>query len=176
MARRSGFTHRSRSYRPSPDWGAGVGSSSPVQVSTSSNGFLGAAVVPTIGEITLRRTRGLFVANLISATSAGDGFFGAVGIGLVTAAAFAAGISSVPTPITEAGWDGWVWHSFIEVHKGRADQGAMESQRIEIDSKAMRKFDQDMVLFAAFEVTEIATAVADLFLDSRMLFTDAGKG
>jgi len=165
--RSRGFPTRSR--RRKTEWFEGVGSQSPLQVSSSSNGFLGAGLITSFGEETMVRHRGLFVANLVSATSAGDGFIGAVGIGIVSSSAFTAGISSVPTPVTEMGWDGWLWHSFFEVHKGSVDGVGSEHQRIELDSKAMRKLEEAMTVYAAFEVTEIGTAAVDLFLDSRVL-------
>ena len=42
-----------------------------------------------------------------------------------------------------------------------------------IDSKAMRKFDADMTIYAVAEATEIGTAVLNMFLDTRMLFKNA---
>ena len=178
MARRRGFSHRSQGFRPSRDWGDGVGSQSSLSLSASGNAFLGAGVVTTTSEVTLLRTRGLFTAKIITATAAGDGFFGAIGIGLTTLAAFNAGISSVPTPVTEVGWDGWLYHSFFGVHSALGNGAGEPSlgMRIEVDSKAMRRFDAEQVLYAAIEVTEEGAATMDVFMDSRMLFQDAGQG
>jgi len=140
-------------------------------VTSSSVGILGTGQTTSFGEETLVRTRGLFDIFLTSSSSAGDGYFGAVGIGLVTLAAFTAGAASVPTPVTEDGWDGWLWHQYVSVHEdspdGQGDGGG--HHRVEIDAKAMRKVQGEMVLYAAFEFTEIGTAVANIFLNSRML-------
>ena len=117
------------------------------------------------------RTRGLFSATLISGTTAGDGFFGAVGIAKVSDQAFTAGIGSMPTPLSESFWDGWLWHSFFDL---RVASGATENweggiTRLVIDSKAMRKFDANEVLYAAFDVVLIGTAAMNVFFDTRLL-------
>jgi len=164
-----GFRSR-QSPRRRTEWFQGVGGTAITSVASSSAGFLGGGVVTTFGEETLVRTRGILDLTMIAVTSPGDGFFGAVGIGLATSAAVAAGIASVPTPITESGWDGWLWHSFVSVHGGiTLIANESSHQRVEIDSKAMRKVQDDMTLFAAFEVVEIGSAVMSVFLDTRML-------
>ena len=119
---------------------------------------------------TLVRTRGIFEAVLKTATSAGDGYFGAIGIGRVSTPAFVAGIVSMPTPLTDLAWDGWLYHSFFSLHAGVAgDSAASSTQRIEIDSKAMRKLGTDETFYAAMEVIEVGTATMSLFLNTRML-------
>jgi hypothetical protein len=106
-------------------------------------------------------------------TSAGDGYQGAMGIGLASSAAFTAGIGSLPTPITEAAWDGWLWHRFFSVHGGVADGSTNAgSYQIEVDSKAMRKVSDEMTIFMAGEFTEIGTALMSVFFDSRMLLKE----
>ena len=171
MARPHGFP-RSRSQRRTRTWGVGPGGTSTAQLSASGVSLLGSAITPTEDKLTVMRTRGLFAVNLVTITSGGDGYFGAVGIGKATKAAHIAGIASLPTPITEQTWDGWLWHSFFSVHGGpEAAIGTTgSSQWIEIDSKGMRKFDVDDVLYAAVEVVENGTAVINLQLDTRMLF------
>ncbi len=133
-------------------------------------------VTPTAGELTVLRTRGIFEAfiNGPGATD-GDGYFGAVGIGKVALPAFTAGIASMPTPITEVSWDGWLWHFFFSVHASDTSfaPGPVMHQREMIDSKAMRKFDGDEIFFAAIEVVEIGAANLNVFLDSRILVQDS---
>ncbi len=70
-------------------------------MTASSSVFVGAAVTPTIEGSTMIRIRGLLNYFLLAGAAAGDGFQGAFGIGIATTAAVAAGIASVPTPITE---------------------------------------------------------------------------
>ena len=179
MARRSGFPHRSRgSSGVARDWGVGPGGTGITTLTASGSLFLGSGATPTAQEITVMRTRGicdLFLSG-VPATD-GDGYFGAIGLGVVTNAAFAAGITAVPTPITEAVWNGWLWHSFFSVHWPETSlaPGSAAHQRIEIDSKAMRKFDTSQTLMAVIEVVEIGAAEINVFLDTRMLFQDSGR-
>ena len=105
-----------------------------------------------------------------------------MGIGIATLAAVTAGVASVPTPITEAGWDGWLWHMFFQCRAaGIIDGSAMgdtdavnptaAAVRFEIDSKAMRKFeDTDLAIYAALEVSEVGTSTMVWSFDSRALF------
>jgi len=132
--------------------------------------IIGSGIVLASGAATFIRLRGLLDWFLVSSTSAGDGFFGAFGVGVVATPAFTAGAASLPGPITEADWDGWLYHTFVSIHEGSPDgPGNAGDQRIEVDSKAMRKADGDMTLVAVLEIVEIGTASASLFFDSRML-------
>ena len=140
--------------------------------SASASTILGNGVQTTFDGFTLVRTRGLLRGFLRTATSAGDGFQGALGIGIVSSAAFNVGVGSVPTPITEVGWEGWVFWSPVSLHSAVAGVSVAASEEVEltVDSKAMRKFNSDMTLFAVLELIEIGTAAASFFFDSRMLF------
>ena len=173
MARPRGAFHRAPARRQT-SWGLGTGGTAATTVSASAVGFLGSTYQITEVTMTLVRTRGIVSFNLKNADAVGDGFFGAVGIGLATDAAVTAGIASVPTPITEAHWDGWLWHQYMSVHVGMvADvSSAGTSMTVEIDSKAMRKLEAQMVVFCAFEVVEIGTGGLDMFHDSRVLLKD----
>ncbi len=179
MARRSGFSRgRPSSSGVSRQWNAGTGGTAVTTVSGTSQGFLGSAVQPTADELTVMRTRGLLDLFVSGAPSSdGDGFFGAVGIGVTSAAAVATGIGSVPTPLRDVGWMGWLWHSFVSVHWQDVSQavGNAAHLRIEMDSKAMRKFGPDSALYCAFDLVEIGTASVDVFFDSRILVQDSGR-
>ena len=109
MSHSRGFPRRS-SPRRRTEWSEGVGGNAVTMISIGGNTLLGSFLVTTFGEETLVRVRGLLHCVLTAATAVGDGYFGAVGIGLATTAAVAAGAASVPTPITELGWDGWLYH------------------------------------------------------------------
>ena len=143
-----------------------------LSMASSGSNFLGSAVQFSTAD-TVIRIRGRFDAFLVSYTSAGDGFQGAVGIGLATLAAVTAGAASVPTPITEQSFDGWLWHSYFGVHgalaAGSTSTGDTHAFSLEIDSKVMRKVGDEVAIYAILEVVEIGTAVANFFLDSRML-------
>ena len=143
-------------------------------LSASSSAFLGQGIAPVSGAagLTIVRIRGQLDIFLRSVTSVGDGFQCAFGIGLATAAAVAAGIASVPTPITEAADENWLfWHA-LSIHGNSAVEAEFHSgthQRLMVDTKAMRKFEDGMIIYAAIEVVEIGTVTADVFFDSRAL-------
>ena len=173
MARRAGFPRVvSQRSRRLTTWDEGVGGGAPVVETAPVSRFLGSALQFSVDGLTLVRTRGQFMANLTSASAAAAGFHGAVGIGLATAAAVAVGITAVPTPITEQGWDGWIWWMPIYCFAGRADEvmGDLANQRTEIDTKGMRKITEEDALYAAIEVSEVGVASLNVALDCRMLF------
>ena len=170
--RRGGFTPTPR--RRKTQWFGGPGGTGTNSLQSSTAVLLGSSTSPAAGQEdhTLVRTRGLVQILLTSVAAAGDGFFGAVGIGIATTSAIAAGVASVPTPLTELSWDGWIWHHFFSVHAGIT--AAVESESttvtIPIDSKAMRKLGgTNMGLYAAIEGVEEGTATAEIWLNCRML-------
>jgi len=179
VARRSGFPRgRSRSSGVARSWESGPGDEGVTSITATGSAIMGVGISTSGGNITLLRTRGLFHA-FIRGVAAGDGegVFGAVGIGRVAASAFAVGVTAVPTPITDMAWDGWLWHSFFSLFAADTTFGGGPdiSQRIEIDSKAMRKFDPDQTIYAAIEVVEIGTVTVNAFLDTRVLVQDAAS-
>jgi len=161
-----------RTVRRQTGWGLGPGGTSVLTLSGTGSSFLGSVVVLALEEkATLVRTRGELDVYLRTSDGVASGLQGAIGVAKATTAAVAAGIASVPTPITEADWDGWLfWHP-ISVHTMDGDTGAGPpmSQRLEVDSKAMRKWTQEETMYAAIEVVEIGAVTADVFFDSRML-------
>ncbi len=164
-------SHRGRaSSGVARDWDHGPGSTGLFSSSASTAAILGTGLTPASSELTVMRTRGIVDLFLDGTPGAdGAGFFGAIGIGKCTLAAFTAGIVSIPTPITEVGWDGWLWHSFFSVHHGETGLGPSPAahQRIEIDSKAMRKFDAHEVIYMAIEQVLVGTAVINCMKDSQ---------
>ena len=175
MARPRGFSRPARSRRK-VFWAQGTGGTTRTQISSTTPAFVGSGVVATGTEITLVRTRGIFQALQIAATSDNDGATGAFGIGVCTAAAFAAGIGSVPTPIAEQDSDTWLyWNawSVARITSTEADgvNAGPQMWREMIDSKAMRILGSEQVLYAAVEIgTETGAAVVDIVHDCRMLF------
>jgi len=173
-----GFSRQGRfrsQARRKTSWSVGPGSSAITQISTTTASLVGLGAVPLIEGVTVVRIRGELVIGLVSATAVGDGFIGAFGIGDVAVPAFTAGIGSVPTPIAEADDDNWLYHRFFScLAMSSAGEtwanGVTNALRIEVDSKAMRKQGTDRVLYAAIEVSEVATAaVLDVTFDSRVL-------
>ena len=127
-------------------------------------------------KATIVRIRGIARVHQTVGSAVGAGFKGALGIGIVTAQAFAAGVTSIPGPITDSFWDGWMWHSFFDVRVVTATiadgaNAASVSYVVPIDSKAMRKWDgsSENVLVGVMELIEQTTAVMELEADTRVL-------
>jgi len=177
---RTGVRHRS-SWESGPETTAGGGAQSLV---SSTADLASTAVQATVDGLTLIRTRGELVCFLKTAASDANGFHGAFGIAKVTSAAFLAGVASVPTPITEESWDGWLYHRYFSLFSAgpiavaTAAQEALQvnnvcaALRIEVDSKAMRKQDVDEAFYAAIEVVEVGTATMSWTFNSRILIKD----
>ena len=123
---------------------------------------------------TLLRLRGAFHCMLASVDSIAGGYVGSIGVGIVTAQAFAIGVTACPTPEMDAEWDGWlfwmpVFCKTITATIGDAINAGVVSQRIEVDSKAMRKLRLGDTIYAVFEGTETGTSTINLAFDSRVL-------
>lgn len=90
--------------------------------------------------VTVVRVRGA-VSVAPSDPSASAIIRGAIGIGVVTAEAFAAGSGSIPRPFENADWGGWLaWRSFGYIWDVTTDiDRHITSIQFELDSKAMRK-------------------------------------
>jgi len=169
VARPRGFVQRGqRASRRKSTWGPGPGGVSVTSISATGAAIPGSGISPTTVGLTMVRIRGQLDLMLLTAGTVGDGFQGAFGIGIVETPAFTAGAASVPTPITEAASENWLYWHVLSVHDSLNSDGA-SVQRLEVDTKAMRKFDDGMTIYAAFELTEIGTATASLFFDSRAL-------
>ena len=173
MGRSRGFhqTPRRNSSRPT-SWGLG-----PAEVDgafIASGKSLWSLATVSDEPLTIVRTRGLFSVINQAAASIGTGFFGAFGIGVVSNEAFAAGVASVPGPLNDSDWEGWMVHSFFDCRTVTATIGDganvfSTAQRIEIDSKAMRKFDQSETLIGVTEVVESGAGTLEMQADTRIL-------
>ena len=109
---------------------------------------------------------------LENVANAGEGMQGAFGICVVQDAAFTAGVASLPGPISEMNSEAWLYHSIVGVHAHNATETAFNESSVfdlTVDSKAMRKLDEETVVVAVLEVVELGTAVLDVFFDSRVL-------
>ena len=106
----------------------------------------------TLGGTTIVRTRGLLLVRP-QGFGADLDMQGALGIGIVSDQAFAAGAGSVPGPWTDADWDGWfVWQPWALRVEFSDATGVLVPANVnwEIDSKAMRKvqFNETVVIVA----------------------------
>ena len=173
-SRQSTFRRTSVSSRRLTGWNEGPGSSV-LQSSVAVGSILGGLGQEALQRLTLVRIRGEFAAWIRLATSVGDGFenFDA-GIGITTAEAFAAGQASIPTAGSDKDWPGWLWHhsgaSVVSLSTTEVARGPIGAFRIEIDSKAMRHFRLNEVMFFTLQMgTEIGTAQLDWFVNTRIL-------
>jgi len=175
MALRRGFQGRIpiRSKRMT-SWGVGPQSLEVLLTASAKQLWTAAVVLVRDTKVTIVRIRGMVHIMQTNATSIGDGFSGALGIGVMSGDAFNAGVASLPGPVTDSEWDGWMWHSFFDVRQRTAIEAdgvnsGSGDVRIEIDTKAMRKFEDTEALVGVIEVTEQGTATAEFWADSRIL-------
>ena len=137
MARRSpsrGF----RPYRPTGGWTG-------LQVITttvpSNSKVLLASFVPIAGvEVTLRRSH-LSFAIRSDQSSAIESPFGAIGVAVFADTAIAAGVASLPDPVTDIVDDVWLLHQALGYTGRQTASGALSSadRWYDVSSKAMRK-------------------------------------
>ena len=174
MARQRGFQ---RSTRRPVTWQVGPRDASGTIAATGKTLWTGSVAEAggEASEATIVRTRGGGRIVLKSATLAGDGFEVGLGLAVFTDQAVAAGVASMPGPLTDADWDGWMWHAihYVQVVTGTIADGvnaASASVGYEIDSKAMRKWDRGAETIAAVtEVTELGTGSIEHNAFTRML-------
>jgi len=186
VARLRGSSFRSfpRSQKRKTSWDIGpetTGNGGGQSVSSTIAQLAGVGSQVVADGPTLVRTRGEIVGYLSTATAKHDGFHGAFGIAVATSAAFTAGVASVPTPLSEEDWDGWLYHRYVAVHSaGPIVDAAVSLQsdavhnvgaafRFEVDSKAMRKLTIGQTMYACIEMVITGTAVMRWFFNCRTL-------
>jgi hypothetical protein len=82
-----------------------------------------------------------------------------LGIGIGVAPGPAISSAGVPCPVSDANWDGWLWHSVVPVIIGDLRRPITQWTDGMIDSRAMRRLD-DNLPFIAFElITDAGVAV-----------------
>ncbi len=114
--------------------------------------FTPQTAVPSMIRPTVVRVRGQ-VAHNPSVFSADLDYSGAIGFCIVSLDAFAAGVASIPGPLTDSGWGGWfVWEGF-SYHLEFSDATGFRPtvQIINMDSKAMRKIGVNEALVVVVE-------------------------
>jgi len=167
MARRhvSSFT---RGPRRAVDWSA----SSVIAGYTGlagSTAALSEVFTPIPGGETVIRTRGLLSVGSDQVAATED-IVGAFGIAVVTAQAVSVGITAVPHPGTDAAWGGWLYHTFFAAQMRFASAIGLHPDWVTntvIDSKAMRKVDEDERLVVVIE--NMATTGLLFFHSERFL-------
>jgi len=156
-------TKRQVTWVPPADQGyvavAGSGATLIASFDPFASGFIKPTVVRTRGQVSVQ----------LAAYSGDLSIVGAIGMGVVSDQAFGIGITAIPEPFDEAGWDGWfVWRSFsyrYEFHTAASSLKA--SWDFEVDSKAMRKIsDNETIVIVAQSQSgafEISTPLRLLF-------------
>ena len=169
MARSRGSFRGRSAARRKTGWEEGPGTQTLLTINSSTTNILGLGQTSQQDGITVVRIRGVVELALTLATAVGDGFAGAIGIGKVSGPAFAIGATAVPMPIDEIEWEGWMWHQFFSIHATKSTPTEKAPTVIEIDSKAMRKFDSQETMFCAIQAVETGTAELLARLGTRML-------
>jgi len=151
-------------------WNLGPRGTALSKTSAQTN-VLSVGVEAGVEGITIVRLRGRFFVQLNAASAVDESFRWALGICVVTQNAAGIGATAIPEPVTDIGWDGWLFHS----------QGLLNSrdatplihsglfQTYELDSKAMRKFKLTDVCVAVFQFLEVGACTISAGLESRML-------
>ncbi len=137
----------------------------------------GTQVLWTLGstvteKATIVRIRGLAALTMTTSDAAGAGFFGAMGLAMVSDEALAAGAGSIPSPLTALDFP-WVWHSFFDIRGNTATiadgVNAPLKVLITIDNKGMRKQTPGQTLVGIIDQVESTNAVAELHSATRIL-------
>jgi len=133
-------------------------------VSTNSKAILESNA--TFSETTIVRTRGSISIHPQSAAADVD-IIGAIGFGIVSDEAFAVGASAIPGPWSNPDWGGWyVWRSFalqLEIVGSPTSFLLWGWPQLEIDSKAMRKVENNETMVVMAESQGGAFSIAAPF-------------
>ena len=126
--------------------------------------------------ITHVRLRGELSVQVVAAAASQAGFSRiAAGVCIVSENASGVGITALPDPIADVGWDGWLWYWTGSVFATSVigDGGfSAESDgvRVTIDSKAMRKWKRTDVMVGIFATDdEVGDATLLFKLNTRCL-------
>ncbi len=126
-----------------------------------------------VDDLTLVRTRGQLIAWVDNSASVGSDIGVAFGICIVTQNAAGIGVTAVPEPFTDLGWDGWLYHTQFHIGSDGTETDGSEftARAIEIDGKAMRKLhNTDNILGVIQFHDEVGTFIGNARLETRMLF------
>ena len=171
--RSSRFRQRSGVSRRLTAWS--VGPVSPViDIAAAGANLFSANSQAIVDGLTIVRLRGEYTFSLRTVTTIGDGWeSAAVGVCIVSENAAAVGVTAVPSPLADVGWDGWLFHRLHGAITGlnvTEVQSTFNSFRIEMDSRAMRKQKQTDVLIGVVELgTEIGAASVEFSCQTRVL-------
>jgi len=135
------------------EWTSADDTISAIDIAENFVGVGGTGLVAT-ETVTLLRTRGS-VGLQLDIGAVDERALIVCGIIIVNTPAFVAGAASLPSPVTEDSAD-WLWLGSAWLSSGAeaAVVTDLYGQRLEIDSKAMRKFGVDETIVFIVEVAE----------------------
>ncbi len=175
MASRHGRSRSTfaRGPRRAVGWNVGPNGDSGT-VNGSSVVLLGGTLIADLDDETIVRTRGEISISLHTASAAREGFNWAMGMCVVTENAAGIGVTAVPDPIIDMGWDGWfVFEQGSMLSRSafaNTDDNVVGSvERRIFDFKAMRKTHQSDVIICVLGFTELGTATIAIQVQSRLL-------
>ena len=130
-------------------------------------------IATAVGAATIVRTRGYFNCAIVAAT-ASSLICGAFGIITVSADAFAAGVGSMPGPITDSGDDWYVWEPIVlqNLATDPHEVDGRTSQLTHFDSRGMRKLKFGEV---SAVVVELSATAAGQTVDLGYSFREQSK-
>jgi len=166
---------RQRSSGRKTDYGWIGACSSVVGVDLPVNtGSLGSSGINLTAPSTLTRTRGKLLIQL-DAGANDERVVIAVGLIVVQSSAFVSGLAAVPKPHTDAEAD-WFWHQYVILsslaESAVTGDSTFLAERVEIDSKAMRKIKPNESIIGVAEVCSVVdqTGLWDWMFGIRCLF------
>ncbi len=152
------------------EWISQCGRMSQLDLTTGSVA-LGTGAFDLTGPGTVMRLRGRFYAQL-DIGGVDERAVIAVGVIKVSDEALAAGVASIPSPDTDGDAE-WIWHGYLIVSAGAEAAVVTDAMfdRVEVDSKAMRRFKASDSLAVVAEVCDSSdqAGTADLMYGLRLL-------
>ena len=168
---RSRFPRTSvRGPRKTKTWSTGPNGQTALISSGGSTLF--AVVIAASEDLTVLRMHGQFTAKMVTAAAEGDLWDGALGICKVNTKAAAVGVTAIPDPLLDMDWDGWFVHKTFSLPAFGATpaaSGILQQYRYDIDSKAMRKFNQTDTMVGVVGLFEVGTTSVRCTLTTRVL-------
>ena len=141
---------RSSGPRRKTTW-IGAADQDSIAIATGASGIIGS--FPFGGPATIVRVRGIL--NIQPQTAAADlSISGAFGACFVQNEAFAAGAASLPRPFDDSSGNAWFVHQFVSYRLEFLDATGVISPmgfRADIDSKAMRKVNENLTMVFMYE-------------------------
>ena len=164
MANRGRNFPRARGAARKSQW---VGPAPQSYVAVASAGATALSTFAGEEPLTIVRTRGNVSIKPASPTADIE-ITGAVGFGVVSAEALAAGVTAMPEPFSDADWAGWfVWRTFSYDFEFNDATGInYPNWNFELDSKAMRKFGPNEAIVT---IAESFSGAFNISVNTRLL-------